>query len=208
MWDILLHMNVSPTVASAKIYLVDADPSMHAWVSRLFAALPTPVRTYASAEAFLSEVSADACGCLIVELKLPGMDGLALMAQLQHRGIGLPVIMLATDSDVPTAVAAMRLGALDFIDKPVVDRVLFNRVRQVLALAQGSSASKPNVESANSVPCATRIAGASEMHRHADAHHRSGDQPLTEAGQPDSLATPSMPRARNHSPRVSAAMSG
>ena len=129
----LRRMSEHQVGVNATVYVVDADTAVQEGLKALFAALPNPVRVYASAEAFLADLPAVPSGCLIVELNLPGIDGLELLEQLRQRGIQLPVIMLATSSDVPTAVRAMRGGALDFIDKPFVDRVLLSRVRQVMA---------------------------------------------------------------------------
>lgn len=119
---------------SPTVYVVDADAAVREGLSALLAETRATVRTYASAEAFLAEASISARSCLIVEVHLPGMDGLELLERLRARGMRLPVIVLASCSDVPTAVRAMRSGALDFIDKPFIDRVLLNRVRQALAL--------------------------------------------------------------------------
>ena len=145
----LWAMNKYPFDSRPTIYVVDADPSVRALLTALFASLPNPVRTYGSAESFLGDVPSSANGCLVVELNLPGMDGLALMDQLRQRGINLPVIMLASASDVPTAVRAMQRGALDFIDKPFVERLLFNRVCQILAMTETSSSPQPATQTAN-----------------------------------------------------------
>lgn len=119
---------------SPTVYVVDADAAVREGLSALLAENRVTVRTFASAEAFLAELPAADRGCLIVEVHLPGMDGLELLERLRARGRRLPVIVLASCSDVPTAVRAMRSGALDFIDKPFIDRVLLNRVRQALAV--------------------------------------------------------------------------
>lgn len=118
---------------SPTVYVVDADAAVREGLSALLAENRVTVRTFASAEEFLAESPAADRGCLIVEVHLPGMDGLELLERLRARGMRLPVIVLASCSDVPTAVRAMRSGALDFIDKPFIDRVLLNRVRQALA---------------------------------------------------------------------------
>lgn len=132
-------MSEHQLVAGPVIYLVDADTAVQEGLRTLFAALPNPVKTYSSAEAFLEQLPPTPSGCLIVELNLPGMDGMELLEQLHQRHAQLPVIMLATSSDVPTAVRAMRGGAVDFIDKPFVDRVLLSRVRQVLGLTSAAT---------------------------------------------------------------------
>ena len=71
----------------------------------------------------------------VLVISSPSMDhnGIELLEELRARGITIPIIMLASNSDVPTAVRAMRAGAIDFIDKPFADRVLLNRIRQILA---------------------------------------------------------------------------
>ncbi len=123
---------------SPTVYVVDADAAVREGLSALLAETRATVRTFASAEAFLAEPFAAERGCLIVEVHLPGMDGLELLERLRARGVHLPVIMLASCSDVPTAVRAMRIGAMDFIDKPFINRVLLNRVRQALAVMTAS----------------------------------------------------------------------
>ncbi len=120
-------------VASLNVYVVDADAGVREGLSALFRGDPVTVKTYASAEEFLVDLPDKGSGCLVVELHLPGMNGLELLEQLRSRGVRLPVIMLASSSDVPTAVRAMRRGAMDFIDKPFIDRVLLSRVREALA---------------------------------------------------------------------------
>jgi two-component system response regulator FixJ len=90
------------------------------------------IKSYRSAESLLDETINPNAGCMIVENCLPGMSGIELMGTLQQQGISLPTILLARFSDVPTAVKAMQAGAVDFIDKPFVDRVLLARVQQVL----------------------------------------------------------------------------
>jgi two-component system, LuxR family, response regulator FixJ len=117
------------------VYVVDSDMAVREGLSALLAGANVMVRTFASAEEFLSELPATGSGCLVAEVHLPGMDGLELLERLRTLDIQMPAIMLASCSDVPTAVRAMRCGAMDFIDKPFIDRVLLSRVRQALAIA-------------------------------------------------------------------------
>lgn len=93
------------------------------------------VQGFTSAEEFLQTVDGGTPDCLITEVHLPGMTGIDLQKHLKERGIHLPVIVLATNADVPVAVRAMHLGALDFIEKPFIDRVVVARVKEALALA-------------------------------------------------------------------------
>ena len=89
------------------------------------------VMTYDSAESYLLS-GAKHVGCLIVDLLLPGMSGLELLRRLRSAGNDIPVILLADESDVPTAVAAMREGATDFIEKPYVNVAVLKQVQKLL----------------------------------------------------------------------------
>ncbi len=120
------------------VHVVDSDTAVCESIQVLLRGMAYRVRVYPDAEAFLAGLPLEASGCLIVEVNLPGISGLELLEQLHERDIRLPVIMLASFSDVPMAVRAMRSGAMDFIDKPFVDRILRARVRQALACAQVS----------------------------------------------------------------------
>jgi len=114
------------------IYIVDDDARARNKLETLLASAGNKVKSYCCAETLLREGVDPSVRCLIVENCLPGMDGIQLMRTLQAQGFNLPTILLARFSDVPTAVRAMQAGAVDFIDKPFVDRVLLARVQQVL----------------------------------------------------------------------------
>ena len=118
------------------IYVVDDDAEARRKLATLLEGLHADVKAYGCGEDLLRDgINSDA-RCMIVEICLPGMDGIQLMRALQQQGIHLPTILLARSSDVPTAVKAMQAGAVDFIDRPFVDRVLLGRVRQVLSNVQ------------------------------------------------------------------------
>ena len=121
-------MTNTPTVC-----IIDKDAAVCDSLYSLLATLDVAVETYSCAEEFLGEALTPTRCCVITELYLPGMNGIELLEELRARGITIPIIMLASNSDVPTAVRAMRAGAIDFIDKPFADRVLLNRIRQILA---------------------------------------------------------------------------
>jgi FixJ family two-component response regulator len=116
----------------ATIGIVDGDAAVRDSLCILLATLDTRVQTYASAEEFLRELPSQALKCLITEVHLPGMSGLELLDKLHALGVYIPTIVLATHSDVPLAVRAMRIGAVDFLDKPFIERALLARVRQLL----------------------------------------------------------------------------
>jgi two-component system response regulator FixJ len=117
------------------VCIVDGDTGVRQSLTALLGALPVRVVTFHNAEAFLHCLDADRPCCLITEVHLPGMNGLDLQEELRRRGLRIPVIVISGDADVPIAVRAMHLGALDFIEKPFVERRVLHLVRHALALA-------------------------------------------------------------------------
>lgn len=111
-----------------KLYIVDDDANMRAALMREMRLAGFRSVTYASAEAFLADCRVDEPAVLILDLRMPGMDGLALQRMLAERGLRLPVIVISGAADVASAVAAMRLGAIDFIEKPFASRDLVERI--------------------------------------------------------------------------------
>ena len=112
--------------------VIDPDPVARNGLSTLLHGLGIDVSTFDCAESFLLATSGRHVGCLIVDLLLPGMSGLELLRRLRSAGNDVPVILLADESDVPTAVAAMREGATDFIEKPYVDVAVMKQVQKLL----------------------------------------------------------------------------
>lgn len=100
------------------IYLIDDDRAVTYALEAVGNLLRLPVLTFSSAESFLKFDFANAVGCLIVDIKLPGMNGLELQAALRERSCELPVIIISGHADVPLAVEAMRRGALTVLEKP------------------------------------------------------------------------------------------
>jgi FixJ family two-component response regulator len=112
--------------------VIDPDPVARTGLRTLLHGLGIDVSTFESAESYLLNGSRGHFGCLIVDLLLPGMSGLELLRRLRSAGNDVPVILLADESDVPTAVAAMREGATDFIEKPYVDVAILKQVQKLL----------------------------------------------------------------------------
>ena len=119
------------TSPSPIVCIVDPDEALTRRLAELLEALGTEVRTYSAGRALLDEAAAGTV-CVISEARLPDMSGVQLIEALRERLPDVPVILLATDGDVAAAVAAMRAGALDFIEKPHVDRLLAWRIRHLL----------------------------------------------------------------------------
>lgn len=122
----------APQDAPPIVGVIDPDPVARHGLSTLLHGLGIDVSTFDSAESFLLATSGRHVGCLIVDLLLPGMSGLELLRRLRSAGNDVPVILLADESDVPTAVAAMREGATDFIEKPYVDVAVMKQVQKLL----------------------------------------------------------------------------
>ncbi|HEX7251509.1 MAG TPA: response regulator [Thermoanaerobaculia bacterium] len=115
-----------------RVFVVDDDPGVRKSLSRLLRSAGFEPLAFGSAEEFLRQLSADASGCLILDLSMPGLDGLALQCELSSRGGGLAVVFLTGHGDIPKSVRAMKGGAIDFLTKPVDDEVLLASVRQAL----------------------------------------------------------------------------
>ncbi len=122
-------MNNEPTV-----YVVDDDAAVRNSLRFLIESAGFRVATFASAREFLVGYNADAPGCLVLDVRLPGSSGLDLQQQLVAEGITIPVIIVTGHGDVPIAVRAMRTGAIDFIEKPYDDQVLLDRIRHAVDL--------------------------------------------------------------------------
>jgi two-component system response regulator FixJ len=102
----------------ATVFIVDDDEAVRAGLGALLTARGFDVRSFASAGAFLAAQPSSANACLLLDVRMPGMSGLELQRELKGRGIALPVIMITGHGDVPMAVAALKGGAVDFLEKP------------------------------------------------------------------------------------------
>ena len=119
-----------PSVTSDKavVHVVDDDAQIRSAMESLFESVGLATRTYGSAREFLSQSAADAVGCLVIEIRLPDMNGLDFQAQLTQLGIRLPVVMMTGYGDIPMSVHAMKRGAVDFLPKPFRDQDMLDAV--------------------------------------------------------------------------------
>jgi FixJ family two-component response regulator len=127
---------VSP--AKPAVYVVDDDPSVRVAMERLLKSVGLTVKTFASARGFLDQATPEWSGCLIVDLRMPGMGGLDLQDQLSARQVSLPVLFLTGYGTVPASVRAMKAGAVDFLEKPVDDQTLLDAVHKALEKDRGA----------------------------------------------------------------------
>lgn len=123
------HTDPNPTV-----YVVDDDAGARQAIVWMLESAGRHVEAFPSAEEFLAAYRPERIGCLVLDLRLRGMTGLALQDELARRGITLPVIMMTGYAEVSAAVEALQRGALDFIEKPVDDARLLERVETAFAL--------------------------------------------------------------------------
>ena len=112
------------------VYVVDDDPAVRDSLRWLLSSVDLKVETFASAPDFLAAYRPDQLGCVLVDVRMPGMSGLELQEELTARATMLPVIIITGHSDVQMAVRAMKAGAFDFIEKPFNDQSLLDLVQK------------------------------------------------------------------------------
>lgn len=126
------------------VYVVDDDVSIRESLSSLIRAEGMAVEVFASPLDFLSLPSLKEFACLVLDVRMPGLDGLALQDELQRRGWEIPIIFITGHGDVPDAVRAMKAGAIDFLKKPFEDVDLLRAI--MLALSRVSSSFRQRLE--------------------------------------------------------------
>jgi FixJ family two-component response regulator len=126
-------MTTTPQPSPATVFVVDDDEAVRDSLALLLRSVELAVATFSSANEFLDSYDPAAPGCLILDVRLPGMSGLELQQRLADDGADLPIVFITGHGDVPMAVRAMRRGAVDFLQKPFSDQELLDRVQQALA---------------------------------------------------------------------------
>jgi FixJ family two-component response regulator len=115
------------------VFVVDDDEAVRNSLKLLLKSLGMPAVAYASAEEFLAGYDDEQPGCIVLDVRMPGMSGPELQDELNRRGAPIPVIFITGHGDVPMAVEAMRHGAVDFLQKPFSDKDLVGRIQLALA---------------------------------------------------------------------------
>lgn len=113
---------------AAIIHIVDDDASLRGALDSLFRSVGLETRIYGSAREFLDAKRPDAPGCLVLDIRLPGVSGLDFQSQLAELGIGLPVVLMTGHGDIPMSVRGMKAGAVDFLAKPFRDQDMLDAV--------------------------------------------------------------------------------
>ncbi|MHB1193441.1 MAG: response regulator transcription factor [Longimicrobiales bacterium] len=127
--------DVRPTV-----FIVDDDAAVRESMVMLMTSAGLEACGFPSARDFLASHEAGTPGCLVLDLRMPGMSGTELQQELERRGASLPIVFLTAYADVPTAVGAVRAGAVDFLEKPVDGGRLLKRVQDALGIDARSRA--------------------------------------------------------------------
>ena len=148
----------------ATVFVVDNDEAVRDALAMLLRTVGLTVETYASAMAFLAAYRADRRGCLVLDIRMPGMSGLDLQDELHKRRIAIPIIFLTGHGDVPMAVRALKKGALDFIEKPHESERLVLAVLNALRVDAEQQRPKP-AHDALAPELAARLATLSERER-------------------------------------------
>ena len=117
----------------AVAFVIDDDPSMQRSLDTLLRSVGLDVRLFSSAQEFLGAERPDAPGCLVLDVRLPGMSGLAFQQELVKAGEALPVIFLTGHGDVPMTARAMKAGAIEFLTKPFDEQVLLDAIHAAIA---------------------------------------------------------------------------
>lgn len=121
-------MSSEPTV-----FIVDDDEAVGQSLRWLLESVGLRVEVFQSASAFISGYDPSRVGCLVLDVRMPGMSGLELQERLKEKQIGIPVIFITGHGDVPMAVRAMKAGAVDFIEKPFKDQELLDQIHRAIA---------------------------------------------------------------------------
>ncbi|WP_308443940.1 response regulator transcription factor [Spiribacter halobius] len=119
---------------SEQIWLVDDEEDIREAVGFLLGTAGYSVRTFAGPSELLAEVTPAHRGCLLLDVRLPEMDGLELQTRLREAGVNMPILFISGHGDIPMAVRAVNAGALDFLEKPFDDETLLERVARALEL--------------------------------------------------------------------------
>ena len=151
-----------PAHATRAVHVIDDDDAVRRALAMLFRSAGIPAETHPSGLAFLEalpSVREEAVGCVLTDVRMPGLDGLELLRRLKRAGFGRPVVVMTAHGDVSTAVRAMKAGAVDFVEKPFDDEALLAAIEAALGTPQASGGAEVDAAAA------ARIAALSPRER-------------------------------------------
>jgi len=120
-------------MAAPTIFVIDDHAAVRDALGEMLSVFGYAVKTYESADRFLEALDREVSGCIVADVRMPGTDGIELVRELARRNVALPVVLISGHADVPMAVAAIKSGAEDFIEKPVDDAQLIAAINRALA---------------------------------------------------------------------------
>jgi two-component system, LuxR family, response regulator FixJ len=120
-------------MAAPTIFVIDDHASVREALGEMLSVFGYAVKTYESADSFLQGLDRQIPGCIVADVRMPGTDGIGLVRELARRNVALPIVLISGHADVPMAVAAIKSGAEDFIEKPVDDGQLVAAINRALA---------------------------------------------------------------------------
>jgi len=120
--------------AESTVFVVDDDAELRESLGWLLESAGLRVKSYSTAQEFLAQYKSEEPGCLLLDVRMPGLSGLDLQEELRRRGVPPPIIIMTGHARVPIAVRALKGGAIDFIRKPFSDQSLLERIRQAIDL--------------------------------------------------------------------------
>jgi two-component system, LuxR family, response regulator FixJ len=130
----------------ATVFVIDDQESVRHALAEMLGVFGFEVETYDSAVSFLQSLVAPRIGCIVADVRMPGIDGIELVRELTRRSVDLPVVLISGHADVPMAVAGIKAGAEDFIEKPVDDRALVAAINRGLARTLATQAGRQSHE--------------------------------------------------------------
>jgi FixJ family two-component response regulator len=127
------------------IHVVDDDEAIRSALSRLFRSVGYGIRLHASASEFLKAVPPDAPGCIVLDVRMPGVSGLELQEHLNRNEVSLPLVLMSGHGDIPMSVRAMKAGAIDFLTKPFRDQDMLDAVGSAVELHRSRRTHAPRL---------------------------------------------------------------
>jgi two-component system, LuxR family, response regulator FixJ len=118
--------------SNATVFVVDDDPAIRESLRWLIESVGLNVKVFPTAQEFLEGYDPSTPGCVVLDIRMPGMSGLDLQNELATREIPVPIIIITGHAEVPVAVRALKAGAMDFIEKPFSDQLLLDRIRRAI----------------------------------------------------------------------------
>ncbi len=128
------------------VFVVDDDEPVRDSIGMLLETVDVPYEAFSTAQAFLDVYDRTRTGCLVLDIRMPGMSGLELQQKLQEMSAPIPIVFITGHGDVPMAVEAMKRGAVDFIRKPFRDQELLDRINEALSVDAGQRAEVADLE--------------------------------------------------------------